>query len=159
MTQPTATATDAQAARDVWCVIWRSGGTVNYAWQRSIGMTQAEAYEGAAEVIRGGRKAFAAPWSAELPTDFDGLQAGAPAPAPAPERHRVSVLGSATADDATRRIAINVLLRKQDGMVYTGAFDNLPGTIAATFDDRFSAAEAAQTITHETGLQCRIEQW
>jgi hypothetical protein len=73
--------------------------------------------------------------------------------------YRVNVNGSSVATDEQREITINVLLTKQDHKVYTGIVDGHRGIISASFDGYFDALEAAQTINHETGLQCSIEQW
>jgi hypothetical protein len=42
---------------DRFCVIYRTGGTVNFQWHRSLGMSRAEALEAAAMTRTGGRPA------------------------------------------------------------------------------------------------------
>jgi hypothetical protein len=56
-------------------VVFRTGGSVNFRWHRTMPMSQAEAVQAAAEIRRGGRPAHPvrADWSASigLPETFE----------------------------------------------------------------------------------------
>jgi len=46
------------AAKNLYCVVYRTGGTDNFRWHRTLAMTLAEAQQAREEVERGGRKAM-----------------------------------------------------------------------------------------------------
>lgn len=70
----TSTTTTTRNAND-WCVIYRTGGTANFQWQRSCAMSEQEAIHARAETERMGYPAMIARYSQSvaigLPETYD----------------------------------------------------------------------------------------
>ena len=52
------TSTTTQAQRDTFCVVYRTGGTANFSWTRSLGMSKADAVQTARDCERMGYKSM-----------------------------------------------------------------------------------------------------
>lgn len=58
----------------LYCVHYRTGGTANFKWHRTLAMTTEEVNRAYAEIKRGGRLAKIAPYGAPLPTTWEGRE-------------------------------------------------------------------------------------
>lgn len=74
--QPTERAAQTAQAKHDWCVVFRTGGTENFEWHRSLAMSEAEAVSALERERVAGRLAYKVRYSQSvnigLPTTFAG---------------------------------------------------------------------------------------
>lgn len=58
--------TETAAAKSTFCVVYRVGGTTNFQWKRSLGMSKSEAIEAKASTERMGYKAMVVNYALSL---------------------------------------------------------------------------------------------